>query len=100
MEAKTKTINIIRETRKVPAHVTEGRKKYVQVRKAILEALKTEGKTIPQIAAGANLPMAETTYYLMALQKFGEVTVEGIDDMDEYYIYKLKPASPKNHSKE
>jgi hypothetical protein len=26
----------------------------------------------------------------MTLQKFGEVTVEGIDDMDEYYIYKLK----------
>lgn len=90
METKTKTINIIKETRKVPAHVTEGRKKYVQIRKAILEALKTEGKTIPQIAADTKLPVAETTYYLMTLQKFGEITVEGIDDMDEYYIYKLK----------
>jgi hypothetical protein len=90
MEAKTKTINIIKETRKVPAHVTEGRKKYVQIRKVILETLKTEGKTIPQIAADTSLPLAETTYYLMTLQKFGEITVEGIDDMDEYYIYKLK----------
>ena len=90
MEAKTKTINIIKETRKVPTHVTEGRKKYVQIRKAILETLKTEGKTIPQIATDTNIALSETTYYLMTLQKFGEVTVEGIDDMDEYYIYKLK----------
>lgn len=90
MEAKTKTINIIKETRKVPAHVTEGRKKYVQIRKAILEALKTEGKTIPQIAKVTQLPSSEITYYLMTLLKFGDVAVEGLDDMDEYFIYKLK----------
>ena len=89
MEAKTKTINIIRETRTVPAHVQEGRKKYVRIRKAIMEALKEEGKTIPQIAEATQLPLAETTYYLMTLLKFGDVEVEGIDDMDEYYIYKL-----------
>ena len=88
MATKIKTINIIKETRKVPAHVTEGRKKYAQIRKTILESLKTEGKTIPQIAADTQLPLAETTYYLMTLQKFGEIAVEGIDDMDEYYIYK------------
>jgi len=89
MDAKTKTINILKETRKVPAHVLEGRKKYVRIRKAILESLKEEGKTIPQIAETTQLPLSETTYYLMTLHKFGEVAVEGIDDMDEYYIYKL-----------
>ena len=90
METKPKTINILKESRKVPSHVTEGRKKYVQIRKAILESLKAEAKTIPQIAADTNRSLAEITYYLMTLQKFGDVTVEGIDDMDEYYIYKLK----------
>jgi len=90
MEKKTKTVNILKEKRKVPAHVAEGRKKYVQIRKAILEALKEDGKTIPQIAMATQLPSSEITYYLMTLQKFGEVTVEGIDDMDEYYIYQLK----------
>jgi len=90
MEAKTKTINIIKETRKVPTHVTEGRKKYVQIRKAIFEALKEEGKNIPQISEAIKLPIAETTYYLMSLLKFGDVAVEGVDDNDEYYIYKLK----------
>lgn len=89
MEAKTKTINIIKETRKVPVHVSESRKKYVQIRKAILDALKDEGKTIPQIAEIIQLAKPETTYYLMSLHKFGDVAVEGIDDMDEYFIYKL-----------
>ena len=90
METKTKTINKIKETRKVPTHVSENRKKYVQIRKAILEALKNEGKTIPQIAEVTQRPLPETTYYLMSMLKFGDIAVEGIDDMDEYFIYKLK----------
>lgn len=90
MEPRIKTINVIKETRTVAAHVTEKRKKYMQIRKAILEALKEEGKTIPQIAEATTLSLPETTYYLMTLQKFGEIEVQSIDDMDEYYIYKLK----------
>lgn len=90
MEAKTKTIDIIKGTRKVSAKVTEERKKYVRIRKGILEVIKDEGKTIPQIAEATQMPLAETTYYLMTLYKFGEVVVDGIDDMDEYFIYKLK----------
>ena len=89
MDAKAKTINIIKETRKVSPHVTEERKKFVKIRKAILESLKGEGKTIPQIAEITQLSLPETTYYLMSLHKFGEIAIEGIDDMDEYYIYKL-----------
>lgn len=89
METNRKTINIIKETRKVPAHVTETRKKYTQIRKAILEALKEESKTVPQIAAQISLPLPETTYYLMSLLKFGDIAVDAIDDMDEYYTYKL-----------
>jgi predicted transcriptional regulator len=90
MEKKIKTVDVLKERRKVSEHVTEGRKKYVQMRKAILEALKEEGKTIPQIAVSAGISSSETTYYLMTLLKFGEVSVEGMDDTDEYYIYQLK----------
>lgn len=89
METKRKTINIIKETRKVPAHVAETRKKYMQIRKAILEALKEESKTVPQISAQISLPLPETTWYLMSLLKFGDIAVDAIDDMDEYYTYKL-----------
>ncbi len=86
---KTKTINIIKELRTVPDHITEGRKKFSKIRKAMLASLKEEPKTIPQLAVALSLTLPETTYYLMSLQKFGDVTAEGIDDMDEYYIYKL-----------
>ncbi len=87
---KIKTIHVIKQERTVLPHVNEERKKYVQMRKTLLEALKNEGKTIPQLSAATQLPIDQVTYYLMALQKFGEVSVEGIDDMDEYYIYQLK----------
>jgi len=90
METRKKTIQIIKETRKVPESVTENRNKFIKIRKNILEALKDGGKTIPQIADATKLPLFETTYYLLSLHKFGEVIVEGIDDMDEYFIYKLK----------
>jgi Fic family protein len=90
MEKKIRTVNILKETRKVSEHVNEERKKYVQIRKTLREALKEESKSIPQLAADTNLPLPEVTYYLMTLLKFGEVVVDGIDDMDEYYFYKLK----------
>jgi len=90
MEKKIRTVNILKKTRKVSEHVNEERKKYVQIRKTLREALKEESKSIPQLAADTNLPLPEVTYYLMTLLKFGEVAVDGIDDMDEYYFYKLK----------
>lgn len=90
MEAKAKTIEIIKQKRTVPIAVTEGRKKYNGYRKAIRGALKNEPATIPQIAAKINLPLSETAYYVMAMQKFGEIVADNLDDMDEYYFYKLK----------
>ena len=90
MEAKQRTIDIIKQKRTVSESVIEGRKKYNAFKKAIKDALKDEPKTIPQIAAAINMPLHETTYYLMAMQKFGDIMVDSLDDMDEYYFYKLK----------
>ena len=81
---------MMKEKRQVPEHVNEGRKKYIKTRKMLMEALKDEGKTIVQLSELTGLNLPETTYYLMTLQKFGDVMVEGVDDSDEYYIYKLK----------
>jgi len=89
MEKKIRTVSILKETRKVPEHVNDERKKYVQIRKTLREALKEESKSIPQLAAATQLSLPDVTYYLMTMLKFGDVTVDGIDDMDEYYFYKL-----------
>jgi hypothetical protein len=90
MEKKIRTVAILKEKRPVPEVVQEERKKYARIRKALLEGLREGGKTIPQLAETVQMPTSETTYYLMALLKFGDIAVEGIDDMDEYYIYQLK----------
>jgi hypothetical protein len=88
-----RTVAVLKEKRTVPEHVQEARKKYTRIRKTLMEALKgEEGKTIPQLAEITGLDPSETTYYLMTLLKFGDVAVEGVDDMDEYYLYKLKNA--------
>jgi len=90
MEKKEKTIDIIKQERKVSPQVLEDRKTYSRNRKAIMEALKAGPKTIPQVAAEIQLSLPDTTYFMMTLFKFGEVVVESLDDMDEYYFYELK----------
>jgi len=89
MEAK-KTIEIIKLQRKAPPAALEERKIYQKMRKAITETLKEEPMSIPQIAEATHISLGDITYYLMAMLKFGEVAVNGIDDMDEYYFYELK----------
>jgi hypothetical protein len=90
MEKKVRTVTILKETRKVPEHVDAERKKYIQIRRTLREALKDQSKTIPELAVATQLLLPDVTYYLMSMLKFGEVDVDGIDDMDEYYFYKLK----------
>jgi hypothetical protein len=89
MEKKERTVTILKETRKVSEQVDAERKKYIQTRKTLREALKDQSKTIPELAVATQLPLPEVTYYLMTMLKFGDVAVDGIDDMDEYYFYKL-----------
>jgi hypothetical protein len=93
MEKKLRTVALLKEKREVPQQAQDARKKYTAMRKTLLEALKgSEPKTIPQLAETTGLESSVVTYYLMTLLKFGEIEVDGIDDSDEYYLYKLKNA--------
>ena len=90
MEKKEKTIDIIKQKRKTSQAVLDDRKIYIANKKAILESLKEGTKTILQISKETNISLSDTTYYLMALYKFGDVVVNSLDDNDEYYFYELK----------
>lgn len=90
MEKKARTVDIMKQQRKVPASVLEGRKEFSLNRKALTAALMEGPKTIPQLAGETKLSLSDTTYFLMAMFKFGEVAVHSMDDMDEYYLYELK----------
>jgi predicted transcriptional regulator len=84
-----KTIDIIKEKRKVPEAAKARVKDYNRIRKVILNTLKEGPRTIPQIAMESGLPQEQITYYLMTLRKFGVIETDEIDDMDEYFSYKL-----------
>lgn len=85
-----KTIDIIKQKREVSDKVKENLKAYNKIKKSILKALEDEPKSVPQIAKEIDIPQDIVTYHLMTLQKYGNIEVDDMDDMDEYYLYKLK----------
>ncbi|MBN2614508.1 MAG: hypothetical protein JXR71_02330 [Bacteroidales bacterium] len=87
---KGKTAKYLKEKRPVPKEVTEQLKSFTKTKKAILNALKEVHKTIPELAMELNMPKEDVVYQLMSLVKYGQVAPDDIDDMDEYFYYKIK----------
>ena len=58
-------------------------------KKLILESLKEGDLTVKQLTEKLQIPSDEVVYYLMSLVKYGFVKTGDIDDMDEYFTYKL-----------
>lgn len=85
-----KTIDIIKKKREVSASVKENMKAFNKIKRQILKSLETKEKTVPQIAQEIDLPLDVVTYHLMTLQKYGNIEAGEVDDMDEFYFYKLK----------
>ena len=85
---KELTVTLMKEKRTVPETVKENSKKFVRMRKTIKTALKEGPKTIPQLVKETGLQTGVLTYYVMSLQKFGDIAVGDVDD-DDYYFYKL-----------
>ncbi len=73
----------------IPEQAKENLKHFNGIKKQMLEALKEEDLTIKQMSEKINMPTDEVMYYLMSLVKYGFVKTGDIDDMDEYYTYKL-----------
>lgn len=87
---KGKTAKYLREKLGgVPEQAKEQLKEFNRIKKQMLEALATEELTIKQLSEKLNMPTDEVMYHLLSLVKFGFVKVGEIDDMDEYYSYKI-----------
>ena len=54
-----------------------------------MNSLKEGPRTIPQISKETGFPEDKVTFVLMTLRKFKDVETDEIDDMDEYFTYKL-----------
>jgi len=87
---KGKTFRYMREKREVSQAAKDNQKKFNRIKKTILEALQESDLTIDQMTQKMNMPKEEVVFYLMSLLKYGYVQTAGLDDMDEYFSYKLK----------
>ncbi len=86
----SKTIDHIKKIRTVSDEVKTKRKEFNKKKKLILKALESGPKSIPQLAKEIDLSIDVITFHLMTLRKYGDVETGEIDDMDEYFSYKLK----------
>ncbi|MGV8963541.1 MAG: hypothetical protein ACOH2V_09205 [Candidatus Saccharimonadaceae bacterium] len=84
-----KTAKYLRDKQGVPEKAKEELKEYNRVKKALTGALKEEELTIAQLSDKLEMDKSEVMYYIMSLVKYGIVAIGEIDDMDEYYTYKL-----------
>ncbi|MDX9772174.1 MAG: ArsR family transcriptional regulator [Bacteroidales bacterium] len=87
---KGKTYKYLREKRGVSEAAKENLKNYTRIRKSILDALKEGDMTVAQLSQKLAMPGHEVVYYLMTMVKYGLVQTGEVDDMDEYFTYKLK----------
>jgi predicted transcriptional regulator len=87
---KGKTYKYLRDKREVSQAAKDNLKQFIKIRKSILDALQEGDLTIDQLTQKLNMPKSEVVFYLMSLVKFGFVQTGAIDDMDEYYSYKIK----------
>ncbi len=84
-----KTAKYLRDKQGIPDHAKEQLKEFNRIKKAIVDALKEQEMTIPQLAEKLQMSKPDISYYLLTLVKYGVVAVGEIDDMDEYFSYKL-----------
>ena len=84
-----KTAKYLRDKQGVPERVKEELKEYNRIKKAITGALRDEELTIAQLSENLQMDKSEVMYYLMSLVKYGIVAIGEVDDMDEYFSYKL-----------
>lgn len=87
---KGKTYKYLKEKRTVSESATENLKNFTRIKKSLLDALKDEDLSVEQLSVKTGLPSDRVVFYLMTLVKYGYVQTGAIDDMDEYYYYKLK----------
>lgn len=87
---KGKTYKYLRERREVSQAAKDKMKQFNTVKKTVLKALKEEEMTVHQMAKTLNMPENEAMFWIMSLLKYGYIQTGTLDDMDEYFTYKIR----------
>jgi len=87
---KGKTAKFLRDKQGVSDRAKDNLKEFNRIKKTLLSALADKEMTIKELSASTQMPTADVMFYVTSLVKYGSVQVGTIDDMDEYYTYKIK----------
>jgi hypothetical protein len=87
---KGKTFKYLREKREVSQIAKDNQRQFMKIKKSMLDALQEGDLTIAQLTEKLNMPKHDVVYYLMSLVKYGYIETGEVDDMDEYFTYKIK----------
>jgi predicted Rossmann fold nucleotide-binding protein DprA/Smf involved in DNA uptake len=87
---KGKTYKYLREKHEVTQDSKDKMKYSGKMKKTIMDALKESDLTIDQLTDKINMPKDEIVFWVMSLLKYGHIQPGEIDDMDEYFTYKIK----------
>ena len=87
---KGKTYKYLRDKKGISQEAKDKLKEFTKIKKTILGQLKEKELSIEELTQKLPIPKHEVVYYLQSLVKFGFVEKSAIDDMDEYFTYKLK----------
>lgn len=86
---KGKKAKYLREKQGVPEKAIAQQKEFQRVKRLITKALEEGELSVDTLATKIDMSYSDTVYHLMSLVKYGFVQIGEIDDMDEYYTYKL-----------
>jgi predicted transcriptional regulator len=87
---KGKTSKIRKESHPVAKEVTEQLKAFTRTKKMLINALAERDKTIPELATELQIPEDVVLYNIMSLIKYNVIETGEVDDMEEYFYYKIK----------
>ncbi len=87
---KSETFKKLRGVKEVPDSLKEEMKLFNKQKGLIKKTLLTGPESIPMIAEKTGISSDEVIYILMSMLKFDEVEVDKVDDMDEFFLYRIK----------
>ena len=89
-QKRTKQLVELRKSRSEQVKVAQTILKEQQtVRKRILQAMRGEPKSIPQLAEATEIPAHDVLWYVASMKKYGVIVETGMDEDYEYYLYQL-----------
>ena len=92
--SRTEILKHLREQHQASVSGTQVLLKDLQtVRKEIRQAMQTEPRTVPELAAATGLPANEVLWHVIAMMKYNLVKEVGLDD--GYYRYRLAEEAKK-----